>query len=74
MEKDIMERASEPDLNLKAYLADAYLHPIFHSFEDDEEKVEVRVDKGQSHLSSPPRSEMSTESPPHYVYHYEFEP
>ncbi|XP_042433980.1 CSC1-like protein At1g32090 isoform X1 [Zingiber officinale] len=75
MERDIMERESEPNLNLKAYLADAYLHPIFHSFEDDEEeKVEVRVDKGQSHLSSPSRSEMSTESPPHYVYHYEFEP
>ncbi|KAG6475095.1 hypothetical protein ZIOFF_064313 [Zingiber officinale] len=75
MERDIMERESEPNLNLKAYLADAYLHPIFHSFDDDEEeKVEVRVDKGQSHLSSPSRSEMSTESPPHYVYHYEFEP
>lgn len=29
-----MEKTSEPDLNLKSYLADAYLHPIFHSFED----------------------------------------
>uniref|UniRef100_A0A6V7QYU8 CSC1-like protein n=1 Tax=Ananas comosus var. bracteatus TaxID=296719 RepID=A0A6V7QYU8_ANACO len=26
MEKDIMERAAEPNLNLKAYLADTYLH------------------------------------------------
>ncbi|URE20979.1 hypothetical protein MUK42_24901 [Musa troglodytarum] len=74
MEKDIMEKASEPNLNLKAYLADAYLHPIFHSFDEEEEKIEVRVDKGQSHIPSPTRSEISSESPPHYVYHYEFEP
>ncbi|XP_065048272.1 CSC1-like protein At1g32090 [Musa acuminata AAA Group] len=78
MEKDILEKASEPNLNLKAYLADAYLHPIFHSFDDDddddEEKIEVRVDKGRSHIPSPTRSEISSESPPRYVYHYEFEP
>lgn len=72
MEKDMMERASEPNLNLKAYLADAYLHPIFHSIEDVE-TGEVRVDKGQSYLSSPTRSEISSSSP-QYVYHYEIEP
>ncbi|XP_072963566.1 CSC1-like protein At1g32090 [Typha angustifolia] len=73
MEKDTLERASEPNLNIKAFLADAYLHPIFHAFED-EEMGQVRVDKGQSHVSSPARSEISSPSPPHYVYHYEFEP
>ncbi|WOL05581.1 hypothetical protein Cni_G14310 [Canna indica] len=73
MEKDIMERASEPNLDLKAYLADAYLHPIFHSFDDVEEKVEIRVDKDQAHVFSPSRSEISSDSPHHYVYHYEFE-
>ncbi|OAY66587.1 CSC1-like protein [Ananas comosus] len=72
MEKDIMERAAEPNLNLKAYLADAYLHPIFHAFED-EEMGQVRVDKGESHIASPIRSENNSPSPPHYVYHYEFE-
>uniref|UniRef100_A0A0A9GBA3 CSC1/OSCA1-like 7TM region domain-containing protein n=1 Tax=Arundo donax TaxID=35708 RepID=A0A0A9GBA3_ARUDO len=46
MEKDNMERASEPNLNLKSYLANAYLHPIFHLFEEAE-KVEVRIDKAQ---------------------------
>lgn len=72
MEKDIMERAAEPNLNLKAYLADTYLHPIFHAFED-EEMGQVRVDKGESHIASPIRSENNSPSPPHYVYHYEFE-
>ncbi|XP_010920040.3 CSC1-like protein At1g32090 [Elaeis guineensis] len=72
MEKDMMERASEPNLNLKAYLADAYLHPIFRSIEDVE-TGEVRVDKGQSYMSSPTRSEFSSSSP-QYVYHYEIEP
>ncbi|KAJ4953008.1 hypothetical protein NE237_029840 [Protea cynaroides] len=72
MAKDMMERASEPNLNLKAYLADAYLHPIFRSFEEVE-LVEVRVDKNQSHMSTPSMSEVSSPSPPHCVYHYDFE-
>lgn len=51
MEKDRMEHASEPSLNLKTYLANAYLHPIFHMFEQEEQKeettLEVRIDKSQ---------------------------
>lgn len=27
--KDTLERATEPELNLKVYLEDAYIHPIF---------------------------------------------
>lgn len=80
MEKDNMEKTSEPDLNLRSYLADAYLHPIFRSFEDVETQ-EVRVDKNQTHFSSPTSTETSSPSPPpqyvsspQYVYHYEFEP
>ncbi|XP_077234888.1 hyperosmolality-gated Ca2+ permeable channel 1.8-like [Tasmannia lanceolata] len=72
MAKDTLERASEPNLNIKAYLADAYLHPIFRSFEDME-MGEVRIDKSQSHISTPAMSELSSPSPPHYVYHYEIE-
>ncbi|KAA8525709.1 hypothetical protein F0562_007564 [Nyssa sinensis] len=73
MAKDTQEHASEPDLNLKSYLADAYLHPIFHSFEDVE-LTEVGVDKNQTQLPSPPASEPSSPSPPHYAYDYEDEP
>ncbi|KAG8634069.1 CSC1-like protein At1g32090 isoform X2 [Manihot esculenta] len=75
MAKDILEKTTEPDLDLKAYLADAYLHPIFHSFEE-EELVEVKVDKYQSHVTrapanivSSPTSELSSPSPPRQAYH-----
>lgn len=81
MEKDNLERASEPELDLRSYLSNAYLHPIFHSFEDVE-TVEVRVDKSQTCVPSPSSSETFSSSPslpqqyaspPRYVYHYEFE-
>lgn len=46
MAKDIVEREAEPGLNLKAYLDDAYLHTIFHSFKAEEEELaEVKVDR-----------------------------
>lgn len=80
MEKDKMEKDSETNLNLKSFLADAYLHPIFHSFDNDAVEAEdARVDKSQSYAISPVRSEItrseaSSPSPPHYVYHYDIEP
>ncbi|KAL4199489.1 hypothetical protein AMTRI_Chr03g51400 [Amborella trichopoda] len=73
MARDTMERAEEPNLNLMAYLADAYLHPIFQSF-DDVEMGEVRVDKNLTDIASPIDSELSSPSPLHYVYSYEVEP
>lgn len=69
MAKDILERTTDPNLNLKAYLADAYLHPIFQSFEEEEELVEVRVDKHQTHGVAPSAGEISSPSPPHDVHH-----
>ena len=77
MAKDINDRTTESVVNLKAYLADAYLHPIFRSFEE-EELVEVKVEKNKpqpasdrtSELSSPsPPHQANHPSPPHYVYH-----
>ncbi|KAI3468571.1 hypothetical protein Pfo_025234 [Paulownia fortunei] len=72
MSKDTQDRASESDVNLKSYLADAYLHPIFHSFEEVD-LVEVRVDKNQAHAASSSPSELSSPSP-QYAYHHEDEP
>ncbi|XP_010518924.1 PREDICTED: CSC1-like protein At1g32090 [Tarenaya hassleriana] len=73
MAKDKLEKETEPELNMKAYLADAYLHPIFHSFEEEEieqeEMVEVRVDKHQAHTSSS-MPETGSPSPPHQLYHH----
>ncbi|KAF9685590.1 hypothetical protein SADUNF_Sadunf03G0070500 [Salix dunnii] len=75
MEKDILDRTTESDINLKAYLADAYLHPIFHSYEE-EELVEVKVERNKSHTASDPTTEISPPSPPHQVNHphYVFHP
>ncbi|MCL7025521.1 hypothetical protein MKW94_001808 [Papaver nudicaule] len=83
VEKDRIEKTAEPNLNLKAYLADAYLHPIFRSFEEVEEVVEmteVRVDKSQSHhMNFNAMNEVNSPSPPQsppspYVYHYDVDP
>ncbi|XP_057977585.1 CSC1-like protein At1g32090 [Malania oleifera] len=70
MAKDTMERTTEPDLNLKAYLADAYLHPIFKSFEEAE-LSEIRVDKHQYHVTSPSASELHSHFSHYDDYHYE---
>ncbi|KAJ4829437.1 hypothetical protein Tsubulata_006632 [Turnera subulata] len=70
MDKDIQDRTTEADVNLKSYLADAYLHPIFHSFEEEEELVEVKPKvekKGKqqpNNVASVPSSELSSPSPP----------
>lgn len=34
--KDTLERTREPHLNLKGYLRNAYIHPVFKNEEDDE--------------------------------------
>ncbi|CAN0907434.1 Calcium permeable stress-gated cation channel 1 [Linum grandiflorum] len=54
MLKDTLWRATEPELNLKAYLQEAYVHPIFKSADDygdiekDEEEVMVDIELGNS--------------------------
>ncbi|KAI3449602.1 hypothetical protein Pfo_006267 [Paulownia fortunei] len=59
MIKDTLERATEPNLNLKAYLQDAYLHPVFRSIEiekpaalDEEENNPLVSTKRNSRRSS----------------------
>ncbi|XP_077247363.1 hyperosmolality-gated Ca2+ permeable channel 1.8-like isoform X1 [Tasmannia lanceolata] len=73
MEKDTLERELESNLNLKAFLADAYLHPIFQSLEDVE-MGEVIVEKSQSHRTMPTSSEQSSPSPPDHAHQYEVKP
>ncbi|PWA41049.1 early-responsive to dehydration stress protein (ERD4) [Artemisia annua] len=51
IEKDTQDKASEPEINLKAFLADAYLHPIFRSFEEVE-LTEVKVEKNPDPIPS----------------------
>eukprot|EP01018_Ginkgo_biloba_P034827 Gb_24188 [translate_table: standard] len=75
MAKDTLERAIEPNLNLRGYLNNAYMHPIFKTEEDEEyEMGEWRGDatlvrtKRYSKTTTPTTSEHSySASPPNYV-------
>ncbi|KAJ3694473.1 hypothetical protein LUZ60_009953 [Juncus effusus] len=60
--KDTLERATEPNLDLKGYLKDAYIHPVFHNerpigsfveLEDVEEKHPLVPTKRTSRRGSP---------------------
>ncbi|KAK8491247.1 hypothetical protein V6N11_051259 [Hibiscus sabdariffa] len=39
MMKDTLERAREPNLNLKGFLQNAYMHPVFKSVDEDDTDV-----------------------------------
>ncbi|XP_059662589.1 calcium permeable stress-gated cation channel 1-like [Cornus florida] len=73
MMKDTLERAREPNLNLKGYLQNAYVHPVFKADSDDEdeefnatwEKENVLVPtKRQSRRNTPVPSKISGSSSP----------
>lgn len=72
--KDTLEHAREPNLNLKAYLSNAYLHPVF---KDDEENEDILASddekdcdsvlvptKRQSRRNTPIPSKHGRSSPP----------
>ena len=67
--KDTLERATEPNLNLKAYLQDAYIHPVFKGGEldipvaiDEEENNPLVPTKRNPHGGSKHGSEVSPEA------------
>ncbi|GLT33541.1 hypothetical protein SLA2020_081190 [Shorea laevis] len=72
MMKDTLERAREPQLNLKAYLQNAYIHPIFKADEDeDDEEFISKLNesvlvptKRQSRRNTPAPSKISAGSSP----------
>ncbi|EPS61105.1 hypothetical protein M569_13694, partial [Genlisea aurea] len=91
MSKDVRDKDSSENntTNLKLCLSDAYLHPIFRSFEEEEEEeeevataVEAKVDRGQvSGDDDAPQVSQKQQQQQHYeyepplptVYQYEFE-
>ncbi|KAG9149815.1 hypothetical protein Leryth_023640 [Lithospermum erythrorhizon] len=71
MVKDTLERATEPIFNLKAYLQDAYVHPVFKSVEDeepldldDEDNESIIATKRNSRLNSKSASKPASRDPP----------
>lgn len=71
MMKDTLERAREPNLNLKPYLQNAYIHPVFKE-EDEEDEFDFKSEnesvlvptKRQSRRSTPAPSRISGASSP----------
>ncbi|KAF1898245.1 hypothetical protein Lal_00033011 [Lupinus albus] len=64
MVKDTLERAVEPNLNLRQYLQDAYIHPVFKGDEmekpsliDEEEDNPLIQTKRSSRIGSKPESD-----------------
>ncbi|CAI9760258.1 unnamed protein product [Fraxinus pennsylvanica] len=71
MNKDTLERARDPNLNLKVYLQNAYVHPVFKNDEEDEneganERFECVIvpTKRQSRRNTPAPSKISGASSP----------
>lgn len=68
MVKDTLERATEPNLNLRTYLQDAYIHPVFKdgAFEtlatDEEENNVLVPTKRTSQRSTPAQSKYDSEA------------
>ena len=72
MMKDTLERAREPNLNLKPYLQNAYVHPVFKEEEEEEEEFNYKLEnesvlvptKRQSQRNTPVPSRISGASSP----------
>lgn len=63
MRKDTLERAKEPNLNLKGYLQNAYVHPIFKAIEDEEDD-EINDDKWENESVIVPTKRQSRRNTP----------
>ncbi|KAF5742142.1 hypothetical protein HS088_TW09G00184 [Tripterygium wilfordii] len=63
MMKDTLERAREPNLSLKGYLQNAYLHPIFKG-EDDDDDDKIGIAKWEDEASIVPTKRQSRRNTP----------
>lgn len=60
MRKDILERAKEPNFNLKAYLRNAYIHPVFKGEDDDGSSVHDDFEQDNSLVPTKRQSRKNT--------------
>ncbi|XP_030533231.1 calcium permeable stress-gated cation channel 1-like [Rhodamnia argentea] len=64
MMKDTLERAREPNLNLKSFLQNAYLHPVFKSADDDDEDDDYDGEKWEKDSVLVPTKRSSRRNTP----------
>ncbi|XXG80762.1 hypothetical protein AAC387_Pa09g1551 [Persea americana] len=65
MVKDTLERATEPNLNIRLYLRDAYVHPCF---KDDVPEQQVAIDEEESNPLVPTKRQSRRSTPGHSKY------
>lgn len=69
MRKDTLERAREPNLNLKGYLKEAYIHPVFKTGDEDSDTNEAhQEEKGQEPELVPTKRHSRRNTPTSSIY------
>ncbi|XP_008803557.2 calcium permeable stress-gated cation channel 1-like [Phoenix dactylifera] len=67
MMKDTLERAKEPNLDLKAYLINAYIHPVFKDGEEDD-SFAVGDEREYDNVLVPTKRQSRRSTPAHSKY------
>ncbi|KAL5840375.1 hypothetical protein ACOSQ4_012983 [Xanthoceras sorbifolium] len=63
MMKDTLERAREPNLNLKGYLQNAYVHPVFKSDDEDDDDYDMAFGKKDDDVLVPTKRQSRRNTP-----------
>ncbi|KAJ6819564.1 calcium permeable stress-gated cation channel 1-like [Iris pallida] len=63
MMKDTLERAKEPNLDLKSYLSNAYIHPVFKSAEEDDNNSVCDDKEFENHVLVPTKRQSRRNTP-----------
>ncbi|KAJ6934976.1 calcium permeable stress-gated cation channel 1-like isoform X1 [Populus alba x Populus x berolinensis] len=63
MMKDTLERARDPNFNLKAYLHSAYVHPIFKGDDDDDDEDDLSVEMETESVLVPTKRQSQRNTP-----------
>lgn len=64
MMKDTLERATEPNLNIKGYLQHAYVHPVFKASIDDDDEEDAISQKWENESTTVPTKRQSRRNTP----------
>ena len=64
MMKDTLERARDPNFNLKAYLQSAYVHPVFKGGDDDIDEDDLLSGKMETESVLVPTKRQSRRNTP----------
>lgn len=62
--KDTLERTKEPNLNLKEYLQNAYIHPVFNAGDDSDDSDAGSEDLEQQPTLVPTKRQSSRRNTP----------